>query len=129
MARRTDTEGALPGPAEEAPPAGPDARRPGSPLFEVVQVFLWLGCLGFGGPVAHLALMEEAVVRRRRWVSAEEFLDLVGLTNLIPGPNSTEMVMALGHRSFSRPFFWSACSAPSRRGCGGGPPLAGFWRV
>ena len=61
-------------------------------------MFFWLGTVGFGGPVAHLALMEEEIVRRRRWVSVEEFLDLVGLTNLIPGPNSTEIAMALGHR-------------------------------
>ena len=63
-----------------------------------MRVFLWLGTIGFGGPVVHLALMEEEVVRRRQWIAIEEFLDLVGLTNLIPGPNSTELAMALGHR-------------------------------
>ena len=67
-------------------------------MGEVARVFLWLGTVGFGGPVAHLALMEEEIVRRRRWVTIEELLDLVGLTNLIPGPNSTEIAMALGHR-------------------------------
>jgi chromate transporter len=67
-------------------------------LGEVARVFLWLGTIGFGGPVAHIALMEQEVVQRRRWVAADEFLDLLGLTNLIPGPNSTEMAMALGFR-------------------------------
>jgi chromate transporter len=63
-----------------------------------VRVFLWLGAAGFGGPAAHLAMMEAEVVRRRAWLAADEFLDLLGLTNLIPGPNSTEMAMALGYR-------------------------------
>jgi chromate transporter len=61
-------------------------------------VFLWLGTAGFGGPASHLAMMEADIVRRRAWLAADEFLDLLGLTNLIPGPNSTEMVMALGYR-------------------------------
>jgi chromate transporter len=64
----------------------------------VVRVFLWLGAAGFGGPAAHLAMMEAEIVRRRAWLAADEFLDLLGLTNLIPGPNSTEMAMALGYR-------------------------------
>ena len=69
-----------------------------SPLVEVALLFLRLGFTAFGGPAAHIALMEEAVVRRRRWVTREEFLDLLGATNLIPGPNSTEMAIHLGHR-------------------------------
>ena len=67
-------------------------------LGELARLFLWLGVVGFGGPVAHLALMEEQVVRRRGWLTASEFVDLVGLTNLIPGPNSTEMALAVGYR-------------------------------
>jgi chromate transporter len=67
-------------------------------LVELARLFLWLGTIGFGGPAAHLTLMEEEAVRRRRWLSSEDFLDLVGLTNLIPGPNSTEMAMAIGYR-------------------------------
>src|SRR5262245_15422326 len=67
-------------------------------LGELFRLFLWLGVVGFGGPVAHLALMEEQVVRRRGWLTASEFVDLVGLTNLIPGPNSTEMALAVGYR-------------------------------
>jgi len=69
-----------------------------SPLVEVALLFLRLGFTAFGGPAAHIALMEEAVVRRRGWVTREEFLDLLGATNLIPGPNSTEMAIHLGHR-------------------------------
>jgi chromate transporter len=64
---------------------------------EVVRVFLKLGVIGFGGPAAHIAMMREEVVRRRRWVSDERFLDLLGMTNLIPGPNSTEMAIHLGY--------------------------------
>jgi chromate transporter len=66
-------------------------------LREVVLVFLKLGVVGFGGPAAHVAMMEDEVVRRRRWVSRERFLDLLGATNLIPGPNSTEMAIHLGY--------------------------------
>jgi len=70
--------------------------RPG--LREIALLFLKLGTIGFGGPAAHIALMEAEVVRRRRWLSHEEFLDLVGATNLIPGPNSTEMAIHVGYR-------------------------------
>ncbi|MBM3882534.1 MAG: chromate efflux transporter, partial [Verrucomicrobia bacterium] len=68
------------------------------PLGEVATVFLKLGAIAFGGPAAHLALMEDEVVHRRNWVTRAEFLDLVGATNLIPGPNSTELAIYLGHR-------------------------------
>src|SRR5712691_6525205 len=66
-------------------------------LGEVAAVFLKLGVIGFGGPAAHIALMRDEVVRRRKWVSDERFLDLLGATNLIPGPNSTEMAIHLGY--------------------------------
>jgi chromate transporter len=66
-------------------------------LGEVARLFLKLGVIGFGGPAAHIALMREEVVRRRRWVSEERFLDLVGMANLIPGPTSTEMSIYLGY--------------------------------
>lgn len=66
-------------------------------LAEVARVFFRLGCIGFGGPAVHIAMMEEQVVRKRNWISADHFLDLVGTTNLIPGPNSTEMTMHCGH--------------------------------
>lgn len=66
-------------------------------LKEVAALFLKLGCLAFGGPAAHIAMMRDEVVRRRGWLSDQEFLDMVGATNLIPGPNSTEMAIHLGH--------------------------------
>ncbi len=74
------------------PPQDPPRGRVG----EVAWLFLKLGVIGFGGPAAHIALMEDEVVRRRRWVTREHFLDLLGATNLIPGPNSTEMAIHVG---------------------------------
>ncbi len=80
-----------------APPGGEPA--PGArALLEVAALFLRLGATAFGGPAAHIAMMRDEVVRRRRWLSDQEFLDLLGATNLIPGPNSTEMAMHLGYR-------------------------------
>ncbi len=74
--------------------------RPARPaaLRELALLFLRLGTTAFGGPAAHIALMEDEVVRRRAWLSREEFLDLLGATHLIPGPNSTELAIHLGHR-------------------------------
>jgi chromate transporter len=69
----------------------------GVPLKEVALLFFRLGTTAFGGPAAHIAMMEHEMVRRRRWVTRERFLDLLGATNLIPGPNSTEMAIYLGH--------------------------------
>ncbi|MXZ35935.1 MAG: chromate transporter, partial [Acidobacteria bacterium] len=66
-------------------------------LKELALVFLKLGVLGFGGPAAHIAMMEEEVVARRSWLTRQRFLDLLGATNLIPGPNSTEMAIHLGY--------------------------------
>lgn len=66
-------------------------------LLELAALFLKLGFTAFGGPAAHIALMEQEVVQRRGWLSFEHFLDLVGATNLIPGPNSTEMTMHIGY--------------------------------
>jgi chromate transporter len=68
-----------------------------SRLTELAKLFLRLGTIGFGGPAVHIALMEEEVVKKRAWMSEEQFIDLVGATNLIPGPNSTEMSMHIGH--------------------------------
>lgn len=65
-------------------------------LGEIAVLFLKLGSIGFGGPATHLALMEDEVVERRGWLSRQHFLDLVGATNLIPGPNSTEMAIHIG---------------------------------
>jgi chromate transporter len=71
------------------PPAGSAA--------EVARLALRLGFTAFGGPAAHIAMLHDEVVRRRRWLGDEHFLDLLGATNLIPGPNSTEMVIHVGH--------------------------------
>ena len=67
-------------------------------LLEVVRMFGWLGVIGVGGPAAHIAMMRRRVVERDRWVSEDDFARLVGACALVPGPNSTEMAMALGAR-------------------------------
>jgi chromate transporter len=66
-------------------------------LLELARLFLRLGATSFGGPAAHVALMENEVVRRRRWVSAERFLDMLGAANLIPGPSSSELAIFIGY--------------------------------
>lgn len=68
-----------------------------SRLVEVAALFVRLGLTAFGGPAAHVAMMRDEVVSRRKWISDEGFLDLLGATNLIPGPNSTEMAIHLGY--------------------------------
>jgi chromate transporter len=68
-----------------------------SALREVALTFLRLGVTAFGGPAAHIALMQEELVERRHWLSREEFLDLIGAANVIPGPNSTEVAMHIGY--------------------------------
>src|SRR6266702_4599210 len=75
--------------------APPNAER--TPLIELAQLFLKLGTIGFGGPAPHIAMMEDEVVRRRGWLTREAFLDYLGATNLIPGPNSTELAIHIGH--------------------------------
>ncbi len=83
------------------PPETPMPTRPrgisSSQLLEVVWLFLRLGFTAFGGPAAHIAMMREEVVRRRQWMSEERFVDLIGVTNLIPGPSSTELAIYLGY--------------------------------
>jgi chromate transporter len=68
-----------------------------SDLKEIATLFLKLGVIGFGGPSAHIAMMREEVVSKRKWLTEQHFLDLIGATNLIPGPNSTEMAIHIGH--------------------------------
>jgi chromate transporter len=68
-----------------------------STLAELCVVFLKLGTTAFGGPAAHIAMMEDEVVSRRGWLTREQFLDYLGATNLIPGPNSTELAIHVGH--------------------------------
>lgn len=70
---------------------------PPTPLSVIAVLFLRLGTTAFGGPVAHVAMMEEEVVRRRQWLTRDQFLDYLGATNLIPGPNSTELAIHIGH--------------------------------
>jgi chromate transporter len=67
-----------------------------TPLRELAVLFLKLGTIAFGGPAAHIAMMEDEVVRRRGWLTRDAFVDLLGATNLIPGPNSTEMAIHVG---------------------------------
>ena len=84
-----------PRPALGASVSTPPTSRP---LRELAALFLRLGLTAFGGPAAHIAMMEDEVVRRRGWLTHAEFLDLLGLTNLIPGPNSTEMAIHVGQQ-------------------------------
>src|SRR3954447_9898932 len=67
-------------------------------LAQLAALFLRLGTTAFGGPAAHIAMLEDEVVRRRGWLTPAEFLDLLGATNLIPGPNSTEIAIHIGLR-------------------------------
>jgi chromate transporter len=77
--------------------------RPPARLAELAVLFLRLGFTAFGGPAAHIALMENEIVRRRRWLSSERFLDLLGATNLIPGPSSTELAIFIGYEEAGWP--------------------------
>src|SRR5262249_11951300 len=74
-----------------------EAKRPaGGRLAEVAGYFLKLGVTAFGGPAVHIVLMHADLVKRRQWLDDQHFLDMLGATNLIPGPNSTEMAIHLG---------------------------------
>ena len=70
---------------------------PEATLKDIAKLFLKLGIIGFGGPAAHIAMMQHEVVTKRKWLTEQHFLDLMGATNLIPGPNSTEMAFHIGH--------------------------------
>jgi chromate transporter len=74
----------------------PDAAKRGS-LRELALFFLRLGVTAFGGPAAHIAIMEDELVRRRKWLSREKFLDLLGASSLIPGPSSSELAIHIGY--------------------------------
>src|SRR5580700_4560251 len=67
-------------------------------LKELAGLFTRLGLTAFGGPAAHIAMMQHEVVDKRGWMDHQHFLDLIGATNLIPGPNSTEMAIHIGHQ-------------------------------
>lgn len=80
-------------------------------ISEVAKVFFKLGCIAFGGPAAHIAMMQDEIVEKRKWMDMQHFLDLMGATNLIPGPNSTEMTMHCGYERAGLPglFVAGAC--------------------
>jgi chromate transporter len=84
-------------PADGAAGARPAEAAPRAKLSEIALLFLRLGLTAFGGPAAHIAMMESEVVRRRRWLTSERFLDLLGASNLIPGPSSTELATFIGY--------------------------------
>jgi len=94
FAERTGAPDSPSSPTDAETHQHPPAR---GPLSEVARLFLKLGVIAFGGPAAHIAMMEDEVVTRRKWIERQHFLDLVGATNLIPGPNSTEMTMHVGY--------------------------------
>ena len=77
-------------------------------FLEVIKVFTKLGWVAFGGPASHIAMMDDEIVTRRQWMSRERFLDLMGATNLIPGPNSTEMTMHCGYERAGIPGLFAA---------------------
>jgi chromate transporter len=79
-------------------------------LKELALVFIKLGTIAFGGPAAHIAMMDDEVVKRRQWLSREKLLDLLGVTNLIPGPNSTELAIHIG---YERAGLWGLLTAGS----------------
>ena len=89
-------------------PFQPDYAERGATWPEFVGLFAKLGVVAFGGPVAHIAMMDREVVERRRWVSREHFLDLIAATNLLPGPNSTQMTMHIGYVQRGNAGVWAA---------------------
>ncbi|MGZ3673938.1 MAG: chromate efflux transporter [Ktedonobacterales bacterium] len=83
-----------------SPPAERDTQPPGTRrdrLMEVIALFLRLGFTAFGGPAAHIAMMRQEIVQRRKWIGDQRFADLLGIVNLIPGPSSTELAIYLGY--------------------------------
>ena len=85
-------------------------------LTEVAKLFLKLGFTAFGGPAAHISLMHDETVKRRKWLDDQQFLDLIGATNLIPGPNSTEMAIHIGYLRAGWPYNGRADGAGYRGG-------------
>ncbi|UXR63678.1 chromate efflux transporter [Bdellovibrio bacteriovorus] len=81
---------------------------PSSSVTELARIFLKLGATSFGGPAAHISMMEEECVHHRQWISRDDFLKLLALANLIPGPNSTELAIHIGYRRAGWKGFWIA---------------------
>ena len=96
----------MPTPVDPTPHAEP--RADAGSWREVARVFGWLGLTAFGGPAAHIAAMEDEIVKRRQWISRDDFADLVGAANLIPGPNSTELAIHIGYRRAGWPGLMAA---------------------
>src|SRR4051812_17314066 len=83
-------------PAVSDPQSIPESSSRSDRLKELALLFLRLGFTAFGGPPAHVAMMEDEVVRRRQWLDRQHFLDLVAAVNFVPGPNSTELAIHIG---------------------------------
>ena len=77
--------------------AAPEGAASPPSLMQLVRTYLKISLLGFGGPNAHLALMLDEVVERKRWLTRERFLEIMALTNLLPGPNSSEVAIHVGY--------------------------------
>jgi chromate transporter len=103
--------------ADRLPAPGQQRQR----LIELATVFLRLGTIAFGGPAAHIAMMDDEIVKRRQWMSREHLLDLMGVTNLLPGPNSTELAIHIG---YDRAGWWGLLIAGN---CFIGPAMAIVW--
>ena len=84
-------------PLDNAPYATLAPQEKRQRLVDLATVFFRLGTIAFGGPAAHVAMMDDEVVKRRRWLSRENLLDLMGVTSLLPGPNSTELAIHIGY--------------------------------
>lgn len=93
------------------PPFQPQFADQAASWRELIGVFFRLGVVAFGGPVAHIAIMDKEVVERRRWVHRQHFLDLMAATNLLPGPNSTQMTMHIGYVQRGNLGVWTAGTA------------------
>jgi len=96
----------MPTPVDPTPHAEP--RADAGSWREVARVFGRLGLTAFGGPAAHIAAMEDEIVKRRQWISRDDFADLMGAANLIPGPNSTELAIHIGYRRAGWPGLFAA---------------------
>ena len=97
-------------PPEPPPYDGLSPEQQRQRLKELAGVFFRLGSIAFGGPAAHIAMMDDEVVKQREWLSREKLLDLMGVTNLIPGPNSTELAIHIGYERGSWPGLFVAGS-------------------
>ena len=96
------------GALDVARPYQPQFAERGASWASLIGVFVKLGVVAFGGPVAHIAMMDKEIVEKRRWVERRHFLDLMAATNLLPGPNSTQMTMHIGYVQRGNLGVWAA---------------------